>query len=66
MKVQAIVNNWIVVKQGNGLVIRRQGDSTRDDSPLEICVRTGFDGELAIEVHKDGVIDPVFSARVEE
>ncbi len=61
MKVQAIVNKWSVVQQGNGVAIRKM-----DDSPLSVTVRTDPSGVLVIEVDKDGVTVPVFYASVEE
>lgn len=62
MKTQAIINGWSVLNTGDGIACKYvQGDNV-----FEICLNIIKDTEVLIEVHKEGVDEPVMIINVEE
>jgi hypothetical protein len=62
MKTQAIINGWSVLNTGVGIACKYvQGDNV-----FEICLSINKDNEVNIEVHKEGVDEPVAVLNVEE
>lgn len=62
MKTQAIINGWSVLNTGDGIACKYvQGDNV-----FEICLSIIKDTEVLIEVHKEGVDEPVMIINVEE
>lgn len=62
MKAQAKINGWSILNTGDGIAAKHLGDVTL----LEVCLSVDGDGELVIEVHQEGVDEPVFVANVRE
>lgn len=55
MKTQAIINGWSVLRTGDGIACKYvQGDNV-----FEVCLSIIKDTEVYIEVHKEGVDEPV-------
>jgi hypothetical protein len=61
MKAQAKINGWSILNTGDGIAAKHLGGSA-----LEVCLSVDGDGELVIEVHQEGVDEPVFVANVRE
>ena len=61
MKAQAKINGWSVLNTGDGIAAKHLGGST-----LEVCLSVDGDGELVIEVHQEGIDEPVFVANLRE
>ena len=62
MKVQTIINGWSVLNTGVGIACKYvQGDNV-----FEICLSIIKDTEVHIEVHQEGVDEPVAVLNVEE
>ena len=59
--VQAKINGWSALNTGDGIAVKHLGGST-----LEVCLSVDGDGELVIEVHQEGVDEPVFVANLRE
>jgi hypothetical protein len=62
MKAQAKINGWSILNTGDGIAAKHLGDVTL----LEVCLSVDGDGELVIEVHQEGVDEPVFVANLRE
>lgn len=62
MKAQAKINGWSILNTGDGIAAKHLGDVTL----LEVCLSVDGDGELVIEVHQEGIDEPVFVANVRE
>jgi hypothetical protein len=62
MKVQTIINGWSVLNTGVGIACKYvQGDSV-----FEVCLSIIKDTEVHIEVHQEGVDEPVAVINLEE
>lgn len=62
MKVQTKINDWSVVNTGNGIACKYLlGKGT-----FELCLSVSEDGEVEVQVHKEGVDAPVLTALLEE
>jgi hypothetical protein len=61
MKTQAIINGWSVLNTGDGIACKYiQGDNV-----FEVCLSINEDNEVHVEVHKEGVDEPVMVINVE-
>jgi hypothetical protein len=55
MKVQTIINGWSVLQTGDGIACKY----VQGDNEYEICLSIIKDTEVHIEVHQEGVDEPV-------
>jgi hypothetical protein len=61
MKVQTIINGWSVLNTGDGIACKYvQGDNV-----FEVCLSIIKDTEVYIEVHQEGVDEPVAKMSLE-
>ena len=62
MKVQTKINDWSILNTGRGIACKYLlGKGT-----FEICLSVSEDGEVEVQVHKEGVDAPVLIALLEE
>jgi hypothetical protein len=61
VKTQAIINGWSVLNTGDGIACKYvQGDNV-----FEVCLSIIKDTEVYIEVHQEGVDEPVAKMSLE-
>ena len=62
MKTQAVINGWSILNTGDGIACKY----LQGDIEYEICLSVSEDGEVLVNVYRDGVDKPVMVINLEK